>query len=125
VSIAALIDSEVMTNLSLHGCVKHMDAYALHMLKTSQHPLMRARREWMRREALRQCLEAEREQKEMNKVLAGSPVSRGASVRRAALLHPYYAEKMRQTHNASWNDKDFVGSVRRDSPALFPKREST
>ncbi len=79
----------------------------------------------MRREAIRQCLEAEREQKEMNKVLAGSPVRRGASVRRAALLHPYYAAQMRDKHKTTWNDRDFVASVKRDSPALFPKREIT
>jgi hypothetical protein len=79
----------------------------------------------MRKEALRQCLEAEREQKEMNKVLAKAPVCRGASVRRAALLHPYYVAKMRTAHNTTWNDRDFVASVKRDSPALFPKREIT
>ena len=77
----------------------------------------------MRREAIRQCLEAEREQKEMNKVLAGSPASRGASGRRAALLHPYYVAKEAQTHKTTWNDRDFVASTKRDNPALFPKRE--
>ncbi len=123
-SIELLIDGEVMQHLSLRGCCKGMDPYALHMLKTSQHPVLRFRRAWMRSEALKQCLEAEREQKEMNKVIAKSPVSPKASVRRAALLHPYYAEKMRQTHNTTWNDRDFVASVKRDSPALFPKRET-
>lgn len=121
-SIELLIDGEVMRNLALHGQVKHMDPYAIHMLKTSQHPVLRFRRTWMRREALRQCREAEREQKVMNAQLAREPVRRGASVRRAAVLHPYYAEQMLHAHNTSWNDRDFVGSVRRDSPALFPKR---
>lgn len=118
-----MIDLEVMQRLSLQGTVKGMDSYALHMLKTSQHPLLRFRRSWMRSEALRQCLEAEKEQKVMNNQLAKEPVRRGA-IRRAAVLHPYFADKMRKTHNASWSDKDFVGSVRRDSPALFPKRET-
>jgi hypothetical protein len=122
VSIEALVDLEAMTHLANHGCIKGMDPYAQHLLKTSNHPLMRFRRDWIRREALRQCLEAEREQKEMNKQLAASPVRRGAPIRRAAVLHPYFAAQMPKAHKTTWNDPGFIASVKRDSPGCFPKR---
>ena len=123
-NVAAIIDNEVMTHLGLYGCVKNLDPYALHLLKTSEHPLMVARRNWMRREALRQCLEAQSEQKEMSKQLAGDVWNKKASLRKSGVIHPYYAEDLRRKHNGSFRDKDFLGFVKKNEPDMFPKREA-
>ncbi len=76
----------------------------------------------MRKEAINQCLEAEREQKIMNDQLAAEPAVRRGALRRAAVLSPYYAAKEPRKHGASLNDKDFLGSMKRDNPKIFPKR---
>lgn len=123
-SIEGLIDLEVMAHLSQRGCIKDMDAYAQHILKTSDHPLMIARRTWMRREALRQCLQAHANQKQITKEFKTEPYSPKASVRRATVIDPWMSEDMRRRHKASWNDKDFLGFVRREEPQLFPERDT-
>ena len=53
-TIAEIVDEQVMKHLGLFGCVKNMEPFALHMLKTSEHPLLQFRRTWMRQVALRQ-----------------------------------------------------------------------
>lgn len=121
-TIAELVDSEVMRHLGLFGCVKNMEPFALHMLKTSEHPLLRFRRTWMRAVALRQVLDAEKRQKKINDQFKDEPVRRGATVRRAAVIDPYYAAVMPKQHGTTWNDKDFVGSVREANPQIFPRR---
>jgi len=101
-----------------------MDPMAQHILKTSQKPLLSEMRAWMRREALRQCLEAHRGQKVINKQFAQEPVLRGTNFRRCAVLHPYFAADMPRRDKTSWNDPDYVGSVKRDNPEIFPKRDT-
>ena len=44
-NVAAIIDNEVMTHLGLYGCVKNLDPYALHLLKTSSSADAQARME--------------------------------------------------------------------------------
>lgn len=121
-TVAELIDEEVMQRIALRGCISGIDPYALHLLKTSDHPILRFRRDWMRREALRQCLEATKQQKKNNATLANQPVPRGTSMRQFAEVDPYFVEDMRRRHKASWNDKDFLGYVKREEPEMFPKR---
>jgi hypothetical protein len=123
-NVAEIIDQQVMEHLGLFGCVKNLDPYALHLLKTSEHPLMIARRNWMRAEALRQCLEAHAEQTEMSKELASDVWNKKASIRKSAVIHPYFMEDLRRNHNGSMRDKDFVGFVKREQPEMFPKREA-
>jgi hypothetical protein len=120
-NIAAVIDAEVMHHLELYGCVKNMDPLAIHLLKTSNHPVLRYRREWMRAEALRQVLEAHREQPKMNKLVADEPVNKKSAFRQSALIHPYFKAEMAHRHKTNWN-KDFIRSVRKGTPDLFPKR---
>lgn len=121
-SIAGLVDEQVMNHLAHFGCVKGMDPYALHLLKTSSHPLLRARRDWMRREALRQCLEAHKRQQKINDDFAREPLNKRATWRRCAVIDPYFAEEMQRRHGATWSDQDFLGSVREANPKLFPDR---
>ena len=123
-NVAEIIDQQVMEHLGLFGCVKNLDPYALHLLKTSEHPLMIARRNWMRAEALRQCLEAHAEQTEMSKELASDVWNKKASIRKSAVIHPYFMDDLRRNHNGSMRDKDFVGFVKREQPEMFPKREA-
>ncbi len=122
-TVAELIDEAVMENLALYGCVKNLDPYALHLLKTSQHPILRGRRVWMRKQALKQCLDAEKQQAKLNSELAKIPHDKRMNMRQSASVAPYYAETMRRQHNAEWNDRDFIGFVKREEPAMFPRRE--
>lgn len=122
-SVAEIIDEEVMNHLSNFGCVRNLDPMALHLLKTSEHPLMRFRRNWMRATALRQAREATRRQTKINEEFAREKVRRGASLRRAAVIDPWFAQEMKIRHSTTWNDREFVGSVRRDNPTIFPRRE--
>lgn len=121
-SIEGLIDQTVMEHLSAFGCVKNMDPVAIHMLKTSQHPILRFRRNWMRRTALKQVQEATARQVKMNSELAKVPNQKGSTIRQAACIDPWIAEDMRRRHNAQFSDKDFTGFVKREEPAMFPKR---
>jgi hypothetical protein len=122
-TIEGLIDLQVMENLSLYGNISRMDSYAVHLLKTSEHPLLRFRRGWMRRTALKQHLDAERRQKKINEQFKSEPYDKKASIRKAAVIDPHLASEMRHYNNASWNDKAFIGDVRREAPAIFPKRD--
>lgn len=124
-TVAEIIDGEVMSHLALYGCCKNLDPYAAHLLKTSKHPLLVARRTWMRQEALRQVLEAEAEQKKMSAHLHNKPWDKRSPVRQSALISPHYMEDLRRTHNGSFRDKDFVKFVKREEPGLFPNREVT
>jgi hypothetical protein len=122
-TIEALIDHEVMRHLSLYGTIKRMDPFAQHILKTSQKPIMRFRRDWMRREALRQCLEATRDQSTLNESVAKTSPRKGSSARLNASVHPYFAGSMRERDKADWNDKDYLKFVKREEPSIFPRRE--
>jgi len=123
-NVAEIIDDQVMQHLGLYGTCQNLDPYAMHLLKTSQHPLLVARRTWMRQEALRQCLEAHAEQKEMTKELAGDVWNKKASIRKSAVIHPYFIDDLKQKHNGSFKDKDFVKFVKREEPDFFPKRDA-
>lgn len=117
-----LIDYEVMTHLAQFGSIKRMDPYAQHLLKTSEHPVMRFRRSWMRREALRQHLEAEHRQKKINDQFKDQQSPKGMSMRRAAVVdHHLSAEMLHYNKSATWNDKNFLGTVRQEAPAIFAK----
>ena len=121
-SIDALVVREAMRHIEDYGFVKNMDPMALHILKTSQNQLVSTFRDWMRVTALRQHREAQREQKRMNDEFAHTSYSPKSSLRRTAVIHPYYAGKAVQNGD-SWNDKKFVGRIKRDNPNCFPKRD--
>jgi len=123
-SMAMLIDAEVMRQIGLNGWLKEADPYLQHLVKTSNHPILRFRRNWIRREALKQRLEAEASQNRRNSALAKEPHRRGANMRRAAVIEPYFAEDMRRRHKADLNDPDFLKFVKREEPQMFPKREA-
>jgi hypothetical protein len=122
--IAYLVDDEVMRHLAMYGCIKNADPMVQYLVKTSEDPLMRFRRTWMRRMALKQHLEAEARQRKINDQFKQMPVRKGASVRRAAVFDPHLAQESRHYNNASFSDKSFVGAMRREAPAIFPKRET-
>lgn len=121
-TIEALIVDEAFRNLEVHGQIKNMDPMAQHLLKTSDRPLLRWMRTWMRETAIRQAMQAEREQKKLNAQVNGSTWNKG-SLRLTASLAPYYAAQMPKMHGTTWNDKDFIGSVREGNPKIFPKRD--
>lgn len=121
-NIETLLVNEAMRHIRDYGFVKNMDPMALHLLKTSEKPLVANFRNWMRRTAVAQAREAEREQKRMNDEFAHTDYRRG-NIRRAAVIHPYYASKAVQ-QGESWNDKKFVSKVRRENPKCFPQREA-
>ncbi len=122
-NIPALIDQTVMHHLALYGCCKNLDSYALHMLKTSEHPILRFRRDWMRREALKQHLEAERNQKKLNDRFKQIPRNKGASMQQSAVVDTHLSAEMLHYGNTKWQDKQFVRDVKAEAPAIFPKRE--
>jgi hypothetical protein len=121
-SIEGLVVEEAYRHIDQFHHVKNMEPMALHILKTSQKPLVVAFRGWMRRAALRQALRVEREQKRMDEELAADPYARRSSWRRRAVVHPYYVEKATQQGHR-FNDQDFVGFVQRENPKVFPKRD--
>ena len=122
-SVAELIDQQVVEHLSLYGCVRNMDAYAQHVLKTSDHPLMVFRRTWMRKTALRQHLDAEARQKKITDEFKTDPVRRGASVRRRAVFDSHLAAEIE--HYVRAPIKEQLSDIKAEAPALFPKREVT
>ena len=122
-SIDVLVVNEAMRHLRNFGFVKNMEPMALHILKTSEKPIVAQFRNWMRRTALEQARQAEIEQKRMNDEFAHTSFKSGGTLRRAAVIHPYYATKAVQQGD-SWNDKKFVGRVRRDNPKCFPQRDN-
>ena len=97
-SIDGLVCEEAMRHIALYGCVRNMDAMSLHILKTSENPLPKAMRTWMRAKALQQVRQAEREQVRLNQQIADAPVARRATLRRCASIAPYFAQQMRITH---------------------------
>ena len=121
-TIETLVVQEALKHIKQYGFVKNMDEMALHVLKTSDKPLVSHFRDWMRREALRTQQSAQNAQKRMSDEFAHTDYWRKGSLRRAAVIHPYYASKAVQNGD-SWNDKRFVGRVRRDNPKIFPQRE--
>ena len=110
-----------MTHLALHGCVRNMDPYAQHLLKTSQHPIFKFRRQWMRATALRQHIEAEQRQKKMTDEFKSEPVARGCSVRRRAVIDPHLFAEMEHYNKARVTDT--LSDIQAEAPALFPVRE--
>ena len=110
-----------MSHIANFGCIKNMDAFAQHMLKTSEHPIMRFRRDWMRRIALQQHLEAEKRQDKMNKAFKAIPRARGSSVMQEAVLDPHLAGEMR--HYANAEITEMKGAIKAEAPAIFPRRE--
>lgn len=121
-SIEKLVVAEALRHIRDFGFVKNMEPMALHILKTSEKPLVASFRDWMRRTALKQAREAESEQKRMNDEFSHTSYKSG-NIRRTAVIHPYYASKAVQNGD-SWNDGKFVGRVRRDNPRCFPRRET-
>lgn len=122
-NIETLVVQEAARHIQQFGFVKNMEPLALHILKTSEKPLVARFRSWMRRTALAQAREAEREQKRMNDEFSHTEYARRGSLRRAAVIHPYYAAKA-VNNGDSWNDKKFVGEIRRENPKCFPQREA-
>lgn len=122
-AIDALVVNEAMRHIQDFGCVKNMEPFALHILKTSEKPLVSQFRHWMRRTAIEQAQIAEREQKKMNDEFAHTSYKSGNELRRTAVIHPYFATKAVKNGD-SWNDKKFVGRVRRDNPRCFPQRDN-
>lgn len=123
-SLTELVDQEVMTHLSLYGCCKNMDPFALHMLKTSQHPILRFRRDWMRRTALKQHLDAEKRQEKINGTFKGVPLSTGCkTMRQEAIIDNVLADEMRHYNGAPITEKAHLRAIRAEAPAIFPKRE--
>jgi hypothetical protein len=120
-SIVEIVDLEIMTRLSQFGTIKGIDNFALHMLKTSDEPLMRFRRDWMRREALKQHLEAEKRQNKMNSVFKGTSFDRKANMRQEAVIDHHLAAEMRHYNNAEL--KELKPAIKSEAPAIFPKRE--
>lgn len=122
--IDVLVVNEAMRHIHDFGFVKNLDPMALHILKTSESRLVSGFRNWMRGTALKQAREAERAQKRMNDEFSQTSYKSGNNLRRTAVIHPYYASKAVQNGD-SWNDRKFVGRIKRDNPNCFPKREAT
>ncbi len=120
-NVEMLVDQTVMQHLALFGCVKNMDAFAQHMLKTSEHPVLRFRRQWMRKVALKQHLEAEQRQKQINDQRKARPDAKLSDMRREAVIDPHLSAEMLHYNDVTWNDKNFVGAVRAEAPAIFVK----
>ncbi len=122
-NIASLVHQEVIRHLAQFGCVKHADPMVQHMLKNSQDPLLRFTRDWMRREALRQHLEAERNQKKINDQRRSNPDAKLSDMRRSAVIDPHLSAEMLHYGKTQWQDKGFMRSVKAEAPAIFPKRQ--
>jgi hypothetical protein len=120
-TVAELIDEQVVTHLSLYGCIRNMDQYAQHVLKTSDHPIMVFRRTWMRQTALRQHMDAEKRQKKITDEFKQEPVARGASVRRRAVLDSHLAAEIEHYNKAPITDQ--LSDIAAEAPALFPIRD--
>jgi hypothetical protein len=120
-TVAELVDEEVMTHLALHGCVRGMDPYAQHLLKTSDHPIFKFRRAWMRSTALQQHLEAEARQAKITNEFKQEPVRRGAAVRRRTVLDPHLMAEMEHYNGMPITEQ--LSEIKAEAPALFPRRE--
>lgn len=109
-------------HLAIRGCVKGMDPFALHLLKTSQDPILRFRRWWMRETAIRQAIRAEKRQVKINDRFKQLPRRKGADIQQEAILDQHLKDASRHYANASWTDDSFINAVKREAPTIFPKR---
>lgn len=114
-SVATLVDDEAMRHISLFGCVKGMEPYALHMLKNSPHPVLRFRRNWMRRAALQQHLEAERNQKKIIQRRQS-----GKSTHYAGEIDSHLFDEMRHYNKEPFTE--YREQVKREAPQFFNAR---
>ena len=114
-SVAALVDTEAMRHIALFGCVKGMEPYALHMLKNSSHPVLRFRRNWMRRVALQQHMEAERNQKKIIQKRQS-----GKSTHYAGEIDQHLFDEMRHYNKAPF--AEYRDKVRQEAPKFFDAR---
>ena len=122
-NIEGLVLDETVRHLAEYCHIRNMEPMARHILKTSQTPILVEMRKWMRREALRQFHQANREQPIMTKQLSDEPYAKGSNFRRSATIHPYFALQMTHRDKTTWNDPDYIGYVKREDPKLFPKRD--
>ena len=120
-TVAEIVDEEIMQHIALYGCVRNADPYVQHLLKTSNHPILRFRRNWMRRTALKQHMEAEARQKKITDEFKTEPVRRGASVRRRAVIDSHLAAEIEHYNKAPI--KEQLSDIKAEAPGLFPKRE--
>jgi hypothetical protein len=74
--------------------------------------------------ALRQHLEAERRQKKLNDQFKKEPFKRGSNMRKTAVIDEHLSAEMLHYNQTEWSDKKFLGNVRAEAPAIFPKREA-
>lgn len=114
-SVATLVDAEAMRHISLFGCVKGMEPFALHMLKKSDHPVLRFRRRWMREVALRQHLEAERNQKKIIQKRQS-----GKSTNYAGEIDQHLFDEMRHYNKAPF--AEYRKEVKQEAPQFFNAR---
>jgi hypothetical protein len=114
-SVATLVDDEAMRHIALFGCVKGMDPFALHMLKKSPHPVLRFRRNWIRRTALEQHLEAERNQK---KIIQKR--SNGKAANYAGEIDQHLFDEMRHYNKAPF--AEYRKQVKQEAPQFFDAR---
>jgi hypothetical protein len=75
----------------------------------------------MRREALKQHLEAEKRQNKMNNVFKGTTFDRKSSVRQEAVIDNHLASEMRHYNNAEL--KELKPAIKAEAPGIFPKRD--
>ena len=114
-SVATLVDEEAMRHIALFGCVKGMDPLALHMLKKSPHPVLRFRRQWIRRTALEQHLEAERNQKKIIQKRQS-----GNSTHYAGEIDAHLFEEMRHYNREPF--AEYRKQVKQEAPQFFHAR---
>jgi hypothetical protein len=114
-SVATLVDTEAMRHIALFGCVKGMEPYALHMLKNSPHPVLRFRRNWMRQVALKQHLEAERNQKKIIQKRQS-----GKSTHYAGEIDQHLFDEMRHYNKAPF--AEYREQVKQEAPKFFDAR---
>jgi hypothetical protein len=111
-SVATLVDTEAMRHISLFGCVKNMEPFALHMLKNSPHPVLRFRRNWMRQVALKQHLEAERNQKKIIQKRQDR-----TSTKYAGEIDSHLFDEMRHYNKAPF--AEYRKQVKQEAPKFF------
>lgn len=78
----------------------------------------------MRKTAVKQHLAAERRQQWINDEFKQTPYVKGSLMRRSAVLDPHLAQESRHYNKREWYDKGFLNDVRKEAPAIFPKRET-
>lgn len=116
-NVARLIDEEAMRHIALFGCVKGMDPFALHMLKKSQDPTLRFRRYWMRQTAIRQHIEAERNQKRIIEKRKHQGLQKLDTMRNDAEIDSQWFNEMR--HYNKEPISQYQNKVRQELPRVF------